>query len=144
MTTTIQTIATLLLGVFLLTGVAVALTPQVANAQGAAAVSAGLNETATAAYGTAGTAIPLPTLIGRIIQALLGVTGVIFLVLTVYAGFLYMTAGGEPDKVKKAKQIIGQSIIGLIIIIGAYAITGFVVTALATATSGPQVDTDGG
>lgn len=72
----------------------------------------------------------LPTLIGRIVQILLGLTGMVFLVIVIYAGIMYMTAAGEPDKVKKAKQMIFQSIIGLIIIVGAYSISSFIIDQL--------------
>ncbi len=78
----------------------------------------------------------LPILIGRIIRTILGLLGIIFLVLMVYAGFLWMTARGESDPVDKAKDIIKQSIIGLIIIFLAYALTGFIINAVVRATSG--------
>lgn len=74
--------------------------------------------------------LTLPELIGNIIKVLLSVLGIIFVVLVVYAGFLYLTAGGEPEKVKKAKTLLSQSIIGLIIIVAAYAIAAFVIDAL--------------
>ena len=77
----------------------------------------------------------LPILIGRIVRTLLGLLGIIFLVLMVYAGFLWMTARGESDPVDKAKDIIKQSIIGLVIIFLAYALTGFIVNAVIRATS---------
>jgi len=89
----------------------------------------GAGGTGAAAAGQA-----LPILIGRIIRTLLGLLGIIFVVLMVYAGFLWMTARGESDQVDKAKDIIRQAIIGLIIIMLAYAITGFVVNAIVTAT----------
>lgn len=82
------------------------------------------------AIGTDATSNDLPTLIGNIISALLSVLGIIFVVLVVYAGFLYLTAGGEDTKVKKAKTLLTQSIIGLVIIVAAYAISAFVIDAL--------------
>jgi hypothetical protein len=78
----------------------------------------------------------LPILIGRIIRTLLGLLGIIFLVLMVYAGFLWMTARGESDPVDKAKEIIKQSIIGIVIIFLAYALTGFIISTVIRATSG--------
>lgn len=74
--------------------------------------------------------IPLPTLIGRIISTILGLLGIIFLIQLMYAGWLFMTSQGETDKSEKAKKIITQAIIGLVIMVSAYAITGFVVQAL--------------
>jgi amino acid transporter len=78
----------------------------------------------------------LPALVGSFIQAAIGLLGVILVVLVIYAGFLWMTAQGNEEKVKKAKQIITQAVIGIILIFAAYAITGFVVSALGTATTG--------
>ena len=77
----------------------------------------------------------LPILVGKIIRTILGLLGIIFVVLMVYAGFLWMTARGEEEPVSKAKDIIKQSIIGVIIIFLAYAITGFVINAIVRATS---------
>ena len=78
----------------------------------------------------------LPQTIGKIIRTILGLLGIIFLVLMVYAGFLWMTARGESDPVDKAKDIIRQSIIGIIIIFLAYALTGFIINAVVNATTG--------
>lgn len=76
----------------------------------------------------------LPLVIGRIIRTILGLLGIIFLVLMVYAGFLWMTARGDSKKVDQAKQLITGAIIGVIIISSAYAITAWVLTA-ATGTN---------
>lgn len=72
----------------------------------------------------------LPQLIGRIINIFLGLLGVILLVLLIYAGFLWMTAGGDETKVAKAKLYIRNAIIGLVIIAAAWAIVAFVFNAL--------------
>ncbi len=86
--------------------------------------------TVGSAIGVDATTNTLPELIGNIIAVLLSVLGIIFVVLVVYAGFLYLTAAGDTDKVKKAKTLLTQSIIGLIIIVAAYAIAAFVIDAL--------------
>lgn len=77
---------------------------------------------------------PLPVIIGGIIRAALGLIGVILVVLIIYAGFLWMTAAGEEEKVTKAKDIIKNCIIGIVIIFAAYAITNFVVNSILTGT----------
>ncbi len=77
----------------------------------------------------------LPKTVGRIIRTLLGLLGIIFLVLMVYAGFLWMTARGDDDAVTKAKDIIRNAIVGLIIIFIAYALTGFIINAVISATN---------
>ena len=84
--------------------------------------------------GTAGLAdADLPTVLGRILGIALGLLGVVFLVLMLYAGFLWMTAGGNDEKVGKAKKLITQAIIGLILTVAAYAISGWVVDNVITA-----------
>jgi len=64
--------------------------------------------------------------IGQAMTYILGFLGVVFVILTIWAGAQWMTAGGEEEKVKKAKQTLRNSIIGVIIIICSYAITSFV------------------
>lgn len=72
----------------------------------------------------------LPTIIGGIVNALLGIVGVIFLILVIYGGFLWMTAGGNEETVKKARSLIIGAIAGMVIIFMAYAITQFVIEAV--------------
>jgi len=76
----------------------------------------------------------LTEMIGNLINIFLGFLGIVFLVLTLYAGFLWMTAQGDDSKVKKAKDMLTQAIIGLIIIVAAYAISSFVMGSLINAT----------
>lgn len=76
----------------------------------------------------------LTAFIGRIINVMLSVLGVIFFVLLIYGGFLWMTSAGNDEKVKKAKTLITDAVIGLIVILAAYAISSFVITSLVEAT----------
>lgn len=75
-------------------------------------------------------------IVGTIINVVLGFIGVILVVLIVYAGFLWMTAAGDEKKVSKAKTILTDSIIGLVITLAAYAIAYFVVSRVIPATTG--------
>ena len=75
--------------------------------------------------------------IGKIINVALSLLGVIVLVIIIYGGFLWMTAGGNDEKVGEAKKWIFGGIIGLVIILSAYAIASFVITKLVGATTGP-------
>jgi hypothetical protein len=50
-----------------------------------------------------------------------------------------MTAAGDEGKVTKAKKMLTTAVVGLIIIVGAYAITAYVIDALATAST-PRTD----
>ena len=81
----------------------------------------------TAAYGTAPSAT-FATTVHDILSAVFSIMGVIFLVLTIYAGMIWMTAQGDSKKVQKAKDILSQSVIGLIICLAAYGITTWVFT----------------
>ncbi len=73
------------------------------------------------------TAITDPkTVAANFIKAVLAFLGIIFLILILYAGFLWMTAEGSEDRVKKAKGIIQRAVIGLAVVVLAYALTNFV------------------
>lgn len=65
--------------------------------------------------------------VGGYLQVVLGLLGVGFLILAIYAGILWMTARGEPKDVKKAKDILTAGVVGLIITISAYSLTQFVI-----------------
>ena len=78
--------------------------------------------------------------IGLVIRIVLSFVGVIFLALMVYAGYLWMTARGQDEQIDKATKIITSSIVGMIITVGAYSITAFVVPRIlegATGEGGP-------
>lgn len=64
--------------------------------------------------------------VGTLVKGVLAMVGTIFLVLTIYAGILWMTAAGNEEQVAKAKSIITATVIGLFITMSAYAITSFV------------------
>ena len=84
------------------------------------------------------------TIVGRIIQVFLGILGVVALVLIIYAGWLWMTAGGDDEKVTQAKKIMAQAVIGLAIILCSFAITSYVVSQLVAATTGENGGNGGG
>ena len=71
----------------------------------------------------------------RIINIALGFLGIIAVVLVLYGGFMWMTAAGNEERVKKAKQILTAALIGLVIIIMAWGLTQFVMDQLMSATS---------
>lgn len=73
--------------------------------------------------------------IGAIIRAALGFLGVIAVVIILFGGFKWMTAGGNEEKVGEAKKLIIAGIIGLAIILSAYAIASFVIRELVGATT---------
>ncbi len=67
--------------------------------------------------------IDLRIKIAVIIRYALSFVGTLFVALMVYAGILWMTAGGNDDQVGKAKKLIFQAVIGLFIVFSAYTIT---------------------
>ena len=68
----------------------------------------------------------LGMVIAFVLQAVLSLLGIIFLVIIVFAGYRWMTAAGNEESIKKAQEAIKRAIIGLIIVLMAYAITYFV------------------
>jgi len=81
--------------------------------------------------------------VGKFIKGLMSMTGLIFLVLTVYAGILWMTAGGTEEKVEKALKIFRTSIIGLAIVVLAFSITGFITSRILQASDPTVSSSDG-
>ena len=74
--------------------------------------------------------------IARIIRYALGFLGTVALLLVLYAGFLWMTAAGDEEKVSRAKKTLTSALIGLVIIMTAFAITSFVISRLLGANQG--------
>jgi hypothetical protein len=75
-------------------------------------------------------------ILGGVVKVALSFVGVIFLLLMVYAGYLWMTARGDEGQVEKAETIIRSSIIGIVITTAAYSIAAFVLPAILSRTTG--------
>lgn len=73
--------------------------------------------------------------IAEIIKVAMGLLGIVAVVIILIGGFTWMTAGGNEDKVAEAKKWIFSGVIGLAIILSAYALASFVINQLSTATS---------
>lgn len=73
--------------------------------------------------------------VANIIRTALGLLGIVALVLILYGGFVWMTAGGDEEKISTAKKILFNSAIGLAIILSSYAIASFVISRLVGATT---------
>jgi len=91
--------------------------------QAAGAEGAGYDTTVSGESALAKTA-------GIIVRAFISLIGIIFISYTIYGGFLWMTAAGKEDQITKAKHIIRDGIIGIIVILGAAAIYYFIFNAL--------------
>lgn len=77
--------------------------------------------------------------VGTFIQIALSVVGITFFGLMVYGGFRWLTSRGEDGDIETAKKTITASIIGICIIVAAFAITSFVTDRLI---SGAGVEGD--
>lgn len=71
----------------------------------------------------------------RVIQVALGFLGIIAVIIILYAGFTWMIAGGNEEKVGEAKKMLTAGLIGLVIILSAYALASFVIDQIYNATN---------
>lgn len=91
-----------------------------------------MNDFATGAgYGPA----TLTEVVGRIIKVVLSLLGLVAVVLIIVGGFQWMASGGNEEKIKEAKKLMGAALAGLIIIILAYAIATFIISNLTNVTN---------
>lgn len=81
-------------------------------------------------YETSGSNDQALIVVQTVINVFLSVIGVLLLVYILYAGYNWLTAQGEEEKVEKAKETIKRAIVGAIIIVAAYAIGTFVISRL--------------
>ena len=83
----------------------------------------------------------IESFIGFILNIILSFLGVIFLILMIYGGYIWMIARGNEQEVEKAKNIIIAAIIGLVIVIAAYAISWYVIDVLGGKALKPTTNT---
>lgn len=76
----------------------------------------------------------LLTLVGRLIQQFLLIIGILAFLYLLWAGFNYVTAGGDDGKVKQARQTIVNVVIGIIIITFSYVLVLFVIQFFSSST----------
>jgi len=69
-------------------------------------------------------------IIGVVINWALGIVGSIALLMFVIGGFIWLTSAGNPDKIKRGRDIIVWSVIGLAAIFASYAISRVILEAL--------------
>jgi hypothetical protein len=72
----------------------------------------------------------VPTVVGRVIAAVLGLVGSLALVMFIYGGFTWMTAAGNEQSITKGKNIVIWATIGLVVIFTSYALVRFVIDAI--------------
>ncbi|MDD5534606.1 MAG: Ig-like domain-containing protein [Patescibacteria group bacterium] len=79
----------------------------------------------------------LPTAMGRIMKIVLGVLGLAATVIVIMGGFKWMTSGGDENKISEAKKLMMAGIVGILIIVLAYAISSFIIGKLMSVTPPP-------
>lgn len=75
--------------------------------------------------------------VATLINVALGFLGIVAVVVIMAGGFFWMTSSGSEEKIEKAKGLILGGVVGLAIILSAYAIANFVIRSLERATIGP-------
>ena len=123
-------ICTIFLGLsLLLPSLALAQTPSTATPTGAQPnqlLQRLQNVAGMGGYQTDANIASTPKIIGTVVGAFLGFLGITFLILMIIAGYGWMTANGNEEDVKKAKNTIKQSIIGLIVAVSAWSLWSFI------------------
>ena len=76
----------------------------------------------------------------RVINIALSLLGIVAVVVVLIGGFQWMTAGGDDGKVETARKWIFSGIIGLAIILSAWAIARFALVNLGNATNTPGAE----
>ena len=76
----------------------------------------------------------ISSIAGTAVSVFLSILGIIFIVLMLYGGYLWMMARGNEEQLTKAKELIQAAVIGLIIIVAAYAISFFIFNWLTPRT----------
>jgi len=84
------------------------------------------------------------TIIVNIINIALGLLGIIAVSIVIYAGFVWMTSAGDEEKVERAKKLLINGVIGLVIILLAFGIVTFIVNKVSDAVNGNNTTNNGG
>lgn len=117
----------------------ITLVPEFVSAKKTLGDAAGALDTALAPTGIEKTEVT--SLAGQVVKGILSGVGIIFFVLMVYAGVRWMTARGDEEKATKARETIISATIGIIVIVGAYALTTFITDRIVKGnTSGSVTD----
>lgn len=74
--------------------------------------------------------------LGGLIKFVMGISGVVVFCYIIWAGWLWMTAGGDDKQVAKAKTIMKNSVIGLAILMLSYALSSFALETIGKVMTG--------
>ena len=120
--------------IFLFFIVGIVIIPQLVSAQ----ASLGLEVPTGTGLGTR----DLKDLIVTIVNILLGFLGLIAVIVILYSGYRWLTAGGNEENVSVAKKVLINGVIGLVIILSAFGIVAFVINIMGDATQEPGTACD--
>ena len=67
--------------------------------------------------------------VSMLINVFASVMGFLAIVMIIYGGFMLLTAQGDPARIKRGKDVVLYSVIGLILVVLAYAIVNFVMNS---------------
>ncbi len=81
----------------------------------------------------------ISSVMANVIKTGIAFSGILFFILMVYAGITWMTAQGKDEQVQKAQKTLIGAMIGIIVVIGSYAITNFVQTRIIEGQTGASV-----
>ena len=98
------------------------------------------NSPAWEAAGCGGSKDKLPSIITGILNAIIGISGLIAVIFVVVGGIQYMTSTGDTGKTQKAKNTILYALIGLVVCALAFAIVNWTIGAISGATAGKASD----
>ncbi len=70
--------------------------------------------------------LPVSTIVGRIVQAILGVSGVVAAIVIIIAGLRVIFSQGNEDAISQGKQAIVWAVLGLVVAFGGYMIIGLI------------------
>lgn len=71
----------------------------------------------------------------NLINIVLGFLGIVSLVLIIVAGFRWMTAQGNDQQVTDARKLLLNAVVGLVIILSAYALAAFILDVVFRAAT---------
>lgn len=92
-------------------------------------------ETTTATvtlYNPLGDVTDVRVIIGTVIKGMLTIIGSIAFLMFTYGGVLWLTSAGNPEMVKKGKNVLVWTTLGIGMIFASYAITSALLNAITT------------
>lgn len=72
-----------------------------------------------------------------LIQTSVATVGILFFIMMLYGGFLWLTAGGNDENISRARKVLGQATVGFIVTLGAMVITRFAADLVISAATAP-------